>query len=150
MLPLLTEPSVFFILFFNHGRKKISRYFVNCTMCGMEWIKSMQIAVVSSWGYGLIFQSLSKAINLCFEMRAIYTAVYFQQSSRTARCCGPISSAKTQCACGAGFDSHYISIAWYVHTCWGFKSRGRTWHVFLTTKFLPGKITPHLDFACCC
>ena len=93
---------------------------------------------------------LSKAINLCFEMRAIYTAVYFQQSSRTARCCGPISSAKTQCACGAGFDSHYISIAWYVHTCWGFKSRGRTWHVFLTMKFLPGKITPHLDFACCC
>ena len=29
---------------------------------------------------------LSKAINLCFEMRAIYTAVYFQHSSRTARC----------------------------------------------------------------
>ena len=34
---------------------------------------------------------LSKAINLCFEMRAIYTTVYFQHSSRTARCCGPIS-----------------------------------------------------------
>ena len=37
---------------------------------------------------------LSKAINLCFEMRAIYTTVYFQHSSRTARCCGPTYPAR--------------------------------------------------------